>query len=256
MKRWLAAFIISATVGAGTTALAKGPEVDLVDNKLSINAEAIPLGRLIQMVDRATGMKSKVPPEFANRNLTVRFSGLNMTEAVRKIFQGQPLDYVYLQGQGIVVTAASQAGGESNAPSNAAYNPPPTPQVDQPFMQEFPPAPGAVQQPTFQQQQQGQQPAMVQTPFGPIPNPRAQQQQQQPNTPLNTPGQQNSLFPQVGQPNGQPNGQPAQGQPQTLQPGNPNPFGTTSPFGTPNAPANQNNSLFGNPQPFGGPGQR
>jgi len=249
MKRWLAAFILSATVGAGTTAFAKGPEVDLVDNKLSINAEAIPLGRLLQMVDRATGMKSKVPPEFANRNLTVRFSGLNMTEAVRKIFQGLPLDYVYLQGQGIVVTAASQAGGETNVASGAAYNPAPSPQVDQPFTQEFPPAPGAIQQPTFQQQQQGQQPAMVQTPFGPIPNPRAQQQQ--PNTPLNTPGQQqNSLFPTVGQPAAGPAPNP------TLQPGNPNPFGTTSPFGTPNAPqGNQNNSLFGNPQTFGGTGQ-
>src|SRR5262245_3762119 len=123
MKRWLAAFILSATVGAGTTALAQGPEVDLVDNKLSIKAKAIPLGRLLQMVDRATGMKSKVPPEFANRNMTVSFSGLNMTEAVRKIFQGLPLDYVYLQGQAIVVTAASQTGGETSDPAGAPYNP-------------------------------------------------------------------------------------------------------------------------------------
>src|SRR5262249_14334452 len=101
------------------------------------------------------------------------------------------------------------------------------------------------------------QPAMVQTPFGPLPNTRAQQQQQP--APLNAPGQQqNSLFPTVGN--------PAPGPAPTLQPGNPNPFGTTSPFGapgatptpfgTPNQPTNQNNGLFGNPQTFGGLGQR
>jgi hypothetical protein len=246
MKRWLAVLTVCSALGATTAAYAKGPEVDLVDNKLSINAEAIPLSRLLQMVDRATGMKSKVPPELANRNVTVRFSNLTMTDAVRKMFQGQPVDYVLIQGQGIIITSASQTGGEA-AVSGGAYTQASAPPVDQPFTQEFPPAPGAIQQQPMPQQLPQGQPAMVQTPFGPVPNPRAQQQQQ-PNTPLNAPGQQNSLFPTVGN--------PAPGPAPTLQPGNPNPFGTTSPFGTPNQPANQNNSLFGNPQTFGGPGQR
>jgi hypothetical protein len=68
----------------------------------------------------ATGMKSKVPPELTNRNISVRFSGLSLTDGVRKIFQGQPLDYILIEGQGVVVTASSQTlTGTESAP---AYN--------------------------------------------------------------------------------------------------------------------------------------
>jgi hypothetical protein len=92
---------------------------------------------------------------------------------------------------------------------------------------------------------------MVQTPFGPLPNPRAQQAQ--PNNPLNMPGQQqnnpfpqNGLFPQPGQTLNNNNNQ---GPPVQILPANqatPNPFGTVSPFGTPNTPnAAPNNGLFG-----------
>jgi hypothetical protein len=121
--------------------------------------------------------------------------------------------------------------------------------MDQPFVQEFPPGIPFQQQQQQQQFQQQQQPAMVQTPFGPIPNPRAQQPV---NAPLNAPGQQqNSLFPQIQQPqSAQPNGQqqPLQISP-GLQPGSPYPFGTQSPLGIPNPQTQQtnpNNSLFGN----------
>jgi hypothetical protein len=96
---------------------------------------------------------------------------------------------------------------------------------------------------------------MVQTPFGPIPNPRAQQQQQQqqqPFSPLNSPGQQNSLFPQSQQQIGQP--QPVPVMP-GMQMGNPPPFGQANPFGTVNPQLNnQNNNLFGAPPVFGSPG--
>jgi len=212
MKRWISALILVSIVCTGGFA-AKGPEVNLIDNKLSVNAEAISLSRLLQLVDLATGMKSKVPPELANRNISVKFSGLSVTAAVRKIFQGQPFDYVVVEGQGIIVTAASQttpttqtASGGDPAP---AFNPPPAvQQAEQPFVQEFPPsqAPVIPQPPQAPQQQQ---PAMVQTPFGPIPNPRAQQQ---PNPPVAVPPQQNSLFAQPGQPFNQPNGQPTPAQ--------------------------------------------
>src|SRR6266446_3887457 len=108
MKRCLAVFIFISLTSLGALAHVKGPEVDLVDNKLSINAETLPLGRLLQLVDRATGMTSKVPPELANRNISVRFSGLNLTDGIRKIFQGQPYDYIMVQGQGVVVKAPFQ----------------------------------------------------------------------------------------------------------------------------------------------------
>src|SRR5262245_7354800 len=271
MKRWIVVFSYVSMLCTGVMAFAKGPEVGLVDNKLSINAEAIPLARLLQLVDLATGMKSKVPPELANRNISVKFSGLTLADGVRKIFQGQPLDYIMVQGQGIIVTAASQTGQTASAGElPASSNPPPAVQsFEQPFVQDFPSAqtPQAqqlqqLQQQQLQQQQLQQQP-MVQTPFGPIPNPRAQQPQQvTPTTP------QNSLFPQLGQAPGQAPNQPI-GQPVPAFP-SPNPtttLGTPNPFGTPNQPGvnqtnpniqnnqnNQNNGLFGNVPVFGSPG--
>jgi len=257
MKRWVVGFIFMSIVCTGALAAAKGPEVDLVDNKLSINAEAISLSRLLQLVDLATGMKSKVPPELANRSLSVKFSNLELTDGLRKMFQGQPFDYVVVQGQGIIVKAASLSPSAGDPAPPPASNPPPAVQsFDQPFVQDFPPN----QPQPFQQQPQPQiqQQPMVQTPFGPIPNPRAQQPQV--NAPVTIPGQQNTLFPnQPVQPNQQPGpptiGQPVPGFP---QPNNPNPFGAPSPFGTPNAPTvnqnNPNNGLFGAVPVFGTPG--
>jgi hypothetical protein len=238
-------WIVCVLFLASPALAAKGPEIDLVDNKLSINAEAVSLGRLLQLIDMATGMKSKVPSELANRNISVRFSGLNVSEGVRKVFQGLPLDYVVIEGQGVIVTAASQAlSGTEPVPT---YNAPPQqPGEQQPFIQDFP-------QPFQGQPGNPQQPATIQTPFGALPNPRAQQpqpQQPQPNGPLPVTGQQNTLFPQTPQPN-QPIGQPQQQQPVLpgMQPANPTPFGTpspfgTAPFGTPNPATNNPNSLF------------
>src|SRR6185369_7735446 len=105
MKQWFAAAIFAFSISGVAFAAAKGPEVDLIDNKLSISADSISLGRLLRLFDMATGMTSKVPPELANRNISVKFSGLTLTDGVRKIFQGQPLDYFVVAGKGIVVTA-------------------------------------------------------------------------------------------------------------------------------------------------------
>jgi hypothetical protein len=233
----------------------KGPEINFVNNRLSINAESVPLGRLLRLLDLATGMQSKVPPELANRNLSVRFSDMTLDEGVRKIFQGQPFDYVVLGHQGIIVTSAAQAvaGAESAPALNAAGQQQPVaqPPVEQPFVPDFPPA-GVAQAPPVQpgQAQPGQQPAMIQTPFGPIANPRAGQavqgfqpvqQPQQPVTP------QNSLFPANNQ------AQPQQGLPGAQFP-TPTPFGTPSPFGTPQTNTPNNNNLFGNPPVLSAPG--
>src|SRR5437773_11056539 len=108
MKRCFTSVIFVLLLASLSLAAAKGPEVDLVDNKLSINAEAVPLGRLLRLLDSATGMTSKVPPELSNRNISVRFSGLTFDAAIRKLFEGQPLDYVVIKGKGIVVTSVAQ----------------------------------------------------------------------------------------------------------------------------------------------------
>jgi hypothetical protein len=144
-----------------------------------------------------------------------------------------------IEGQGVIVTAAAQSSSGESAP---AYIPPPA--VDQPFVQDLPgfPPPQQIGQPNQpnQQQQPGQQPAMIQTPFGPLANPNAQRQP----TPLSTPGQQNSLFPQT-QPNQPNNQQISPPFPGTQQQPPPNPFGTTSPFGGQTPPAGNPNPLFG-----------
>jgi hypothetical protein len=248
MRHWTMSAVVCAILAVPALAAAKGPEVDLVDNKLSINADTIGLARLIRLVDLATGMKSKVPPELANRNVSVKFSGLTMANGVRKIFEGLPIDYVLIEGQGVIVTAQSQLlNGTESVP---VYNSAPT-QPEQAFNQDF------------QQQvplngnglpsQAQQQPPMIQTPFGPVANPNRTPQPNQPNAALSAPGQQqNTLFPGSIQQNPTQNG--IGGAPVGIQPAS-NPFGTVSPFGTPAQPQPQaqpqtnpnNNNLFNNP---------
>src|SRR5437870_621785 len=142
MKYGLGALLLAVSLATGALAAGKGPEINLVDKKLSINAEGVSLGRLLRLLDLATGMQSKVPPELANRNISVKFSGLTLEDGVRKIFQGQPFDYVMLKGQGVIVTSAAQTAvaGDAAAP---VYNPPgqvmaPQP-IEQPFAPDFAP---------------------------------------------------------------------------------------------------------------------
>jgi hypothetical protein len=244
MKSSMAAVVLIALISTGLFADGNGPLIQVIDNRVSIQADSVPLGRLLRLLDMATGMTSKVPPEFANRNLTIRFSGLSFDDAVRKIFEGVPLDYIVVKNEGIIVTAASQrltaadqspfSNSNSNSPFNNNFNNNQQP-VEQPMGQEQPffpqnvnPFPGPPQQyqgnmpPNMQQAQ----PAMIQTPFGPIPNPRAQQQ------PGNMP-----MAPPVSQPFGLAN--PASGNPSnplgdgsipTYNP-NPVPVGTPMPNG-------------------------
>ena len=249
MKYWLAAGCLIVCLGASVLAATKGPEIALVDNKLSVNADTISLGRLLRLLDLATGMQSKVPADLANRNVSVKFSGLSVEDGVRKIFQGQPFDYIVIEGRGVIVTAASQTTGTPDAAP--AYNAPPqpnTPQpfqpqpIEQPFNPELPPVGGVPPQPVVPAVpgQPQQQPAMIQTPFGPIANPRAGQPAQ-PMAPVPAP-QQNSLFPGSLQPSTGIVG---------AQQAAPSPFGTSSPFGAPQS--NSNSPMFGSPTVFGTP---
>ena len=249
MKQWLAAGFLIVCLGATVLAATKGPEIALVDNKLSISADSVSLARLLRLLDIATGMQSKVPADLANRTVSVKFSGLTLEDGVRKIFQGQPFDYVVVQGQGVIVTAASQMTGTSEA--GPAYNAPPPPGVqpfqpqpiEQPFTPDLPPA--GVPQPIMPVMpgQPQQQPAMIQTPFGPIANPRAGQPIQ-PAAPAVPP--QNNLFPGSFQP---PTSTGIVGAQQAA----PSPFGTPSQFGTPQNSPNNMNPLFGSPTVFGTP---
>src|SRR5262245_7984771 len=245
MKQWVFAAFLISYLAVSAFGAAKGPEVVIVDNKVSITAEAIPLGRLLRLVDQATGMTSKVPAELANRNISVRFSGLPFEEGVRKMFQGQPFDYIFVQGQVIIVTAASQIVSPPDSAPAPVFNQPPgqveqpnnddndgfVPQPIQPVPQPgivpgggpFGVVPGNPGNPQVQQQ-----PAVIQTPFGPIANPRA-------NQPV--------------QPNG-PNAQPFGGMAPFFQP----PAPATNPNGQPNQNQNQN-PLFGGSAPTFNSGQ-
>jgi hypothetical protein len=241
MKQWAAAVILTGSLAMGASAAGKGPEIVVLDDKFSISVEAVSLGRLLRLLDQATGMTSKVPPELANRNISVRFSGLSFDDGVRKIFQGQPYDYVVIPGQGIIITAVSQTISGAESQPAPVVNPSGGVEQQQPFIDENQPVfappgqalpqPGMVPTPfpgaipngnPFNPQQQ--QPAVIQTPFGPIPNPRANQQ---------LPPNGNAPVQQI------PFGSPA----------------VANPFGA-NTNPNGQNPLFGTPPPiFTNPGQ-
>jgi hypothetical protein len=241
MKQWIAAIVLAGLLTTQVSGAPKGPDIRVIDDKVSIDAESVPLGNLLRLFDKATGLTSKVPPELANRNVSVKFTDLSFDDAVRKIFEGQPLDYVVIGGQGIIVTALSQPGPNESAPvpvynqgppqieqqtfiednspiPAGGFAPPPPPGVVPGFAGAPPQGmPGAVPATPFNPQQQ---PAMIQTPFGPIPNPRANQ----PVQPGQVPGQ--NPF------------------------GNVAPFNPSNPFGAPQQQQpNQNNNVFGNTSP-------
>jgi hypothetical protein len=103
MNRRIAALVL--VLMASAAAFAQGPEVRLVDDKLSVDAEAVSLGSLLRLVDGATGMQSSIPPEWEGRNVSVKFSGLDVSAGLQMIFQGLPLNYVVIEGKRVVATA-------------------------------------------------------------------------------------------------------------------------------------------------------
>src|SRR5262245_21704398 len=108
MKNWPALIALMGFLAAQAFAAAKSPEVRVVDDKVSMDVESLTLGRLLKLFDRATGLLSTVPPALANRSLSVKFADLGFEDAVRKIFEGQPIDYIVVAHQGIIVTGMSQ----------------------------------------------------------------------------------------------------------------------------------------------------
>jgi hypothetical protein len=75
------------------------------------------------MMDRAMGLQSKVAPELTNRNISVRFKDLPLKDAVIKIFEGQPLNYIVIEGKGIQVLSVAQ-GGATPTPTTGSFSDP------------------------------------------------------------------------------------------------------------------------------------
>jgi hypothetical protein len=93
------------------------PEIEVVDGKISMSALGMPLSRVVSLLDRAMGLKSKVAPEAASRPISVRFKDLALKDAVQKIFEGQPLNYSLIEGKGIDVSGVAIGGTTATAGS-------------------------------------------------------------------------------------------------------------------------------------------
>ena len=88
MKQWFAVLILTGLMAAQAFGAGKGPEIRVIDNRVSMDVESISLSRLLNLFDRATGLQSTVPAALANRSLSVKFADLGFEDAVRKIFEG------------------------------------------------------------------------------------------------------------------------------------------------------------------------
>jgi len=155
---------LAGILGFDAFAAGQGPEVTNVDQKISISADDITLDRLIRLWDQATAMQSVVPPELANRKLSIHFTGLPISDALRKMFNGQPFDYILVEGHGILIMERSQS--EPVAQSADVSNP--VEQVIEPPVSQEPPS--LIVPPPEQQR-----PTILQTPFGPTVSPYTNQ---------------------------------------------------------------------------------
>jgi hypothetical protein len=167
MKHWLAAIIFAGVLAAGSLAAVQGPEVSKVDGKFSVHANNISLGYLLHLWDKATGMRSTIPREFAKRSVSVQFNRLSLDDAVQKIFEKQPLNYVVVQGQGIVVTGVEASGPAAEPPPESDYRPEavPPPQVP---VQAARQKPGPVPPPPFPSPAEVPQPPPVEPSQAPL----------------------------------------------------------------------------------------
>ena len=99
-------------------------------------ALGVPLGRIVTLVDRAMGFQSKVAPEVANRNISVRIKDLPVKDAFVKILEGQPVNYILIEGKGISVTGLAQGapttGSSFSEPPPVSQNPLPSASPIQP----------------------------------------------------------------------------------------------------------------------------
>jgi hypothetical protein len=144
------------------------PEIQVIDGKVSMAVQNMPLSRMLSLLDRAMGLSSTVKPELSNQAISVRFTGLGLKEAVHKIFEGQPYNYMYVEGKGIRVLDRVVGGATASASSSSPFQDPVP--INQPPQSAFPLQPGI--QPANAVPLAGQ-PAAPTTPFGTPTNPPA-----------------------------------------------------------------------------------
>jgi hypothetical protein len=141
------------------------PEIQVVEGKISMAVQTMPIGRVLSLLDRAMGLTSTVKPELANRPVSVRFTSLPLKDAVRKIFEGQPLNYMFVEGKGIRVTDLAVGGPTTSSASTSSFQD--SGPINQPLNQ---PLPGLTPiQPGNAVQVNApvpQQPVQAATPFG------------------------------------------------------------------------------------------
>src|SRR5262245_7207225 len=95
------------------------PEIQVVEGKVSMAVQSMAIGRVLTLPDRAMGLTSTVKPELSNRPVSVRFTGLPLKDAVHKIFEGQPFNYMFVEGKGIRVTDLAQGGPTTSSASSS-----------------------------------------------------------------------------------------------------------------------------------------
>ena len=165
MKAWLGVGCIVFGLVFGGQAFADGPEVVNIDHKISIHADNITLGELFRLWDQATGMHSTVSPDLEEQQISVRFTGLDVNAALRRISDGQRFGYILAEDRVLVTprepieSAASTEPQETLPPPAdndvSAESEPQAPDVQRMKPEPLPPP----------------QPAYIPTPFGPIVSP-------------------------------------------------------------------------------------
>jgi len=164
MKSWLGVLIVAGLLGSSGLAAAQEPEVLNVDQKISVRAQDVTLARLLELWDQATGMQSTVPPELADWKLSIRFAGLSVNDALRRIFDGQPFGYFLADGR-LIVSAISTS--DSSAEPVPVYND----NVPEVVERQTLPTPAILEALPSRQK-----PSVMPTPFGPLLVPPGTQQ--------------------------------------------------------------------------------
>lgn len=85
---------------------------------VTIEADRVALGSLLEALDAEAGTTSNVPDQFASRMVSVWVNAAPLNQAIRKIFEGSLLDYAVVEGRRIVVL-----GDSSGATGAAATRP-------------------------------------------------------------------------------------------------------------------------------------
>lgn len=168
MKSWMGVgCIILGVIFAGPGfADGRGPAVVNIDQKISIHADDITLIELFRLWDQATGMHSTVPLDLEGLKLSVRFTGLEVNDALRRIADGQQFGYILAADQ-VILTPREPVESATSPESDGTLLPPTDNEISGEAnessvaqVQRLKPEPLPPPEPTY-----------IPTPFGPIVSP-------------------------------------------------------------------------------------